>query len=199
MADERERPDLGDAQLVTAAIEGDEDAFRGLVERYAAMATAIAFATTGDAEAARDLVQDAFSEAYRSLRRLRSAKKFAGWLAGMTRRKAISWVRWRARSREELAGGREELSAAPAPPAGDDAERAETRRRVLAAVRGLPPGYREAVVLRCLEGRSHAEICAALRISQAALDKRLTRAKEMLREVLGDLAPETSGSGRLKT
>jgi RNA polymerase sigma-70 factor (ECF subfamily) len=194
MADD---PDSGDASLVKAAIEGDEDAFRGLVERYAAMATAIAFATTGDAEAAKDLVQDVFGEAYRSLRRLRSARKFAGWIAGIARRKAISWVRARARSKEEFGGG-EELWASSAAPAGEDAERSETKRRVLVAVRGLPPGYREAVVLRCLEGRSHAEICAALRISQAALDKRLTRAKEMLREVLVDLAPRTRSSGRLK-
>jgi DNA-directed RNA polymerase specialized sigma24 family protein len=63
-------------------------------------------------------------------------------------------------------------------------------------VRGLPPGYREAIVLRCLEGRSHADICVVLRISQAALDKRLSRAKAMLREALGDLDPGQNQAGR---
>jgi len=160
------------------------------------MATAIAYAVTGDAEAARDMAQDAFCEAYRSLRRLRSARKFAGWLAGIARRKSISWVRAKARHRVELAGGREELSAATAAGPGDDLELREARRRVRSAVQGLPPGYREAIVLRCLEERSHADICALLRISQAALDKRLSRAKDMLREVLGDLDPDEKQAGR---
>ncbi len=190
MADERERSVPDDADLVRAAIRGDEDAFRGLVERYAAMAAGVAYAVTGDREAARDMAQEAFCEAYRSLRRLRSAKKFAGWVAGIARRKSISWVRARARSRLEFAGGKEELAAAAGNSPGEDAERAELRRRVAQAVRGLPPAYREVIVLRNLEGLGHGEICTALGISPAALDKRLTRARDMLREVLGDLAPE---------
>ncbi len=190
MADDQERRDPSDAELVHAAIRDDEEAFRKLVERYARMAAAVAFTVTGDVDAAGDLAQDAFCEAYRSLRRLRSAAKFPGWLAGIVRRKSISWVRARVRSKVEFAGGREELAVAAGMRPGEDAERAEVRRRVLSAVTGLPPGYREAVVLRCLEDRGHEEICRILRISPAALDKRLSRAKAMLREVLGDLAED---------
>jgi len=196
MTGEEGRLNKEDAALVRAVIRGDEDAFRALVERHVAMATAIAYAATGDAEAARDMAQDAFCDAYRSLRRLRSARKFAGWLAGIVRRKSISWVRSRARQRLELAGGREELSAAVGPSPGDDVEAAEARMRVRGAVQGLPPGYREAIVLRCLEGRGHAEICSLLGIGRAALEKRLSRAKAMLREALGDLDPDENRAGR---
>jgi len=177
-----------DARLVREAAAGDEAAFRTLVERYGGMAAGIAYSVTGDAEAARDVAQDAFCEAYLSLRRLRSAASFAGWVAGIARRKAVSWVRAKARSHLESAGGREALAvdAAAGAPEGD-AERRETRRRVLAAVRGLPRGYREVVMLRCMEGCSHEEIRKALKISAAAVDKRLTRAKAMLREELSDL------------
>jgi RNA polymerase sigma-70 factor (ECF subfamily) len=179
-----------DATLVRAAIEGDEDAFKMLIDRYARMAAAIAYSVTGDVEASRDLVQESFCDAYRSLRRLRSSMKFAGWLASITRRKSISWVRMQARNKVQLAGGHEELVAAAGEAPPEDAKRAEVRARVLSAVRGLPPGYREVVILRCLEGKGHKEICKALGISAAAVDKRLTRAKNMLREVLGDLADE---------
>ena len=178
-----------DATLVRAAVRGNEDAFRTLVERYAHMVAAIAYTVTGDVEASRDLAQDAFCDAYRSLRRLRAARKFAGWLAAIVRRKSISWVRWRARNRTQAAGLHEDLAAAALVPS-EDARKAEVRRRVLAAVRGLPPGYREVVVLRCLEDRGHKEICTMLELTPAAVDKRLTRAKGMLREVLGDLADE---------
>jgi RNA polymerase sigma-70 factor (ECF subfamily) len=179
-----------DASLVRAAIRGDERAFRSLIERYARMAAAVAYSVTGDVEASRDLVQEAFADCYRSLRRLRSAGKFAGWLAAIVRRKSISWVRWRARSRVQPAGGHEELVAAAGHAPEDDARKGEVRQRVLAAVRGLPPGYREVIVLRCIEDRGHKEICEILGLSAAAVDKRLTRAKAMLREVLGDLAGE---------
>lgn len=180
-----------DAALVRAAVRGDEDAFAALVERYSGMASALAYAVTGDAEASRDIAQDAFHEAYRSLRRLRSAAKFAPWLAGMVRRKAISWVRRRGRSRVEAAGAGGELSAeAGADSPSEQAEKEETRGRVLRAVRGLPRGYREVLVMRCLEERSYSDIGRVLGLSLAAVDKRLTRAKAMLREALRDLVEE---------
>jgi len=152
------------------------------------MAAAIAYAITGDAEAARDLVQEAFGEAYRSLRRLRSGSKFQAWLAGIARRKSVSWVRARSRSREQPAASASEPPGPPGAGPPEELGRAEVRSRVLAAVRGLPPGYREVIVLRCFEGKGHKEIGGILGISAAAVDKRLTRAKAMLREVLGDLA-----------
>jgi RNA polymerase sigma-70 factor (ECF subfamily) len=188
MAEGKDRPGSDDARLVRAAIRGDDEAFRELVGRYAGMVAAIAYAVTGDAEAARDLAQEVFAEAFLALRRLRSARKFAGWLAGIARRKSVSWVRARARSRIELSGSYDALAASGGTGPGEDAEREETRLRVMSAVLGLPAGYREVIILRCLEGREHAEICEALGISQAALDKRLSRAKTMLRESLGDLA-----------
>jgi RNA polymerase sigma-70 factor (ECF subfamily) len=181
-----------DARLVRAAGRGEEDAFRALVQRYAAKVAAVCFSVTGEAEVSRDLVQEVFTEAFLSLRRLRSPAKLAPWLASVARLKAVSWVRHRVRHREERGrGGAEFLAAGRASP-GDDVEREELRRRVLAAVRGLPPAYREVIVLRCLEEEPPSEVCRMLGISLSAMDKRLSRAKNMLREALGDLVDGAS-------
>lgn len=179
--------DATDAGLVHAAARGEEDAFRALVERYAAKVAAICYGVTGDVEASRDLVQEVFTEAFLGLRRLRSPGKFAPWLARVARLKSVSWVRHRVRHREESARGRAEFLAARRGSPGQDAERHEVRERVLAAVRGLPSAYREVIILRCLEEEAPKEICRMLGISLAAMDKRLSRAKSMLREVLGGL------------
>jgi RNA polymerase sigma-70 factor (ECF subfamily) len=69
-------------------------------------------------------------------------------------------------------------------------EAAETARRVQAAVRSLPPPLREAVVLRYLEELPAEEVGAALGLSRAAVDVRLHRARERLKETLGSLWQE---------
>lgn len=190
------RPDdarRDDAKLVRAAAGGDEDAFRALVERYAARVAAICYGVTGDAESSRDLAQEVFTEAFVSLRRLRSPGKFGPWLARVARLKAVSWIRHRVRHREERAHSSAEFLAARRGTPGEDAEHREVCERVLAAVRGLPPAYREVIILRCLEEESPKTICRMLGISLAAMDKRLSRAKSMLREALGGLVGEGEG------
>jgi RNA polymerase sigma-70 factor (ECF subfamily) len=60
------------------------------------------------------------------------------------------------------------------------------RRELLAALGGLGRRYREVLVLRHFEGRSYAEIAELLAVSVATVEKRLTRARTRLRELLGD-------------
>ena len=66
----------------------------------------------------------------------------------------------------------------------------ETFGRVRHAVRRLPAKYREAVVLRYLQELSSDEITQILGISRAALNTRLSRARERLRGELAELIDE---------
>ena len=58
--------------------------------------------------------------------------------------------------------------------------------RVRRAVRDLPAKYREAIVLRYLQGMELSEICELLRINNNVLQVRLNRARKQLKEVLGE-------------
>jgi RNA polymerase sigma factor (sigma-70 family) len=80
-----------------------------------------------------------------------------------------------------------------APPLADvratpeiQASAGELRERLLEAVRELPVGFREAIVL-LLEGMTHAEIGDVLGISEGNVAVRVTRARKILKERLGDL------------
>lgn len=173
-----------DAELVAFSIAGEEEAYRILVERYVRLAGSIAYARVGDVDIARDVAQDGLCDAYINLRRLRDRTKFGPWLAGIIRRKAIGWVRSKVRSKIEFGSGREDYVASGTERPIDVLSHEESTKHILDAVHGLPPHYREVIVLRCLDGMSPAEIRTQLGISVAALDKRLSRAKDMLREVL---------------
>ena len=72
-----------DAELVVQARRGDPDAFRVLIERYQAMALALALRLIADQETARDLVQESWLQAYLSLETLRDETRFRSWFYGI--------------------------------------------------------------------------------------------------------------------
>ena len=63
---------LKDAELVARAQDGDQTAFEALVRQYQGKAYAIAYnMCSGDSEEARELTQEAFLRAFRSLKDFR--------------------------------------------------------------------------------------------------------------------------------
>jgi DNA-directed RNA polymerase specialized sigma24 family protein len=75
--------DIPDGDLVRLARDGDQAAFRLLVERYLPMARARAARLCPQPDDADDAVQDAFLQAFLALDRLRDPDRFAGWLGGI--------------------------------------------------------------------------------------------------------------------
>lgn len=177
--------DLDDAALVAAARRGEREAFGALVRRYLRAAHAVAYATVRDPADAEDVVQEAFLEALRRLEQCRDPARFAGWLMAIVRSRGHNRRRWlRRRDTEPLDDGAPAAAAADADPARD-AERAELRGRLLEALDGLPDAQRQAVLLHDLEDRPHAEVAAALGVTENHSRQLLHRARKRLREVLG--------------
>lgn len=67
----------------------------------------------------------------------------------------------------------------------------ENYRRICDTIDNLKEIWRDPVRMYYIEERSTAEICEALEISEATCRKRISRAKEYLREKLKDLWEET--------
>lgn len=184
---EAKPPGQDDALLVARSLADDHEAFRILLERYEGAVTALAYAMVGDREAARDVAQEAFCEAYRLLESLRAPEKFGGWVCGIARRKSIYHLRRRKRSRQVRDISLESRARDPALTPSDHLERSEVRRRVLQALERLSEKYRVVLVLKYVEGMSYERIAELMEIRLATVDKRLTRAKAMLRNLLKDL------------
>lgn len=163
--------DSEDASLVMALREGDRMAFEALYRRYAPVAHGILLARVPRSEV-EDLVQEVFLIVFRRIGTLRDPRAFPGWLAMITRNRAVDYHR-RAPRTEELT---EE-------PGREDASESEAAA-VLDAIRGLPEAYREPLVLRLVEGLTGPEIAERTGLTPGSVRVNLHRGMEKLREEL---------------
>ena len=84
-----ETPGSADAALVQRCLEGDSEAFRGLVDRYQADVYSTALRIVGRPEDAEDVTQDTFLRAFRALKRYDTARPFGAWLFTIATRLCI--------------------------------------------------------------------------------------------------------------
>ena len=173
------------ADLVTAAKDGDRGAFDELVRATYADAYTLAYRLTGDEEDARDVVQEAYLRAYRGLKQFRGDAQFSTWIYRITANCASTFLAKRTRHRHDeltddvaIADGRAEID----PESMADAELLRTASPTPSE--SCPPGLRAVVVLRDVYDLPHEAIAAELGISEAAAKVRLHRARKKLRERL---------------
>jgi RNA polymerase sigma factor (sigma-70 family) len=165
-----------DADLVSASLRGDKDAFAALISRHEPTAVALAARVLGSADLGHDAVQEATIAAMSGLDQLRSADRFGAWFCGITLNVARRWLR---QIRAELRTGLpDRASAEPGPQ--ELAELAELTAAVRAAVAQLAAGQRQAVLLFYLQGLTHREVAAELGISVGAVKARLHQARTAL-------------------
>jgi RNA polymerase sigma-70 factor (ECF subfamily) len=173
-----------DDELARRAQAGDREAFAELIRRFERPALAIAFAVLADGEAAGDAVQDGFVRAWRKLAELRQPERFGAWLCGIVRNVARDEQR---RCRRELRV--REQAALLTVRVGDsdpvdECSRREYDERLASALAQLDELSRTAVTLRYYEGLSSKTIGELLDLTPAAVDMRLLRARQFLRERL---------------
>ncbi|MGI8755672.1 MAG: RNA polymerase sigma factor [Acidimicrobiales bacterium] len=180
--------------LVDAARDGDQRAFAELVRRTHADTYTLARRLVTDEEDARDVVQDAYLRAYRSIGRFRGDAQFTTWLYRITANCASTHLGRRRRHRHDELD--EELDVPDTRPDHDPAAAASAaalRVRLDEAVAALPPRLRAVVVLRDIYDLSNGEIAEQLDISESATKVRLHRARKRLRSEVFPM----KGEGRL--
>jgi RNA polymerase sigma-70 factor (ECF subfamily) len=170
------------AELVSRArSRRDANSFATVIRRCERMALAVAYAHLGDASRAADAVQEALLKAWQKLGGLEDPARFRAWLCHIVRNVAVD-LRRQFKPTEDIASRDE--SALAGGPTSDDLDSAERRERVAAALSTLDDVSRSVVVLRYYEDLSSREIGELLGLSAAAVDMRLTRARQQLRPLL---------------
>ncbi len=169
-----------------AARHGDAAAYGRIVSACQNTVTAIALAITRDVAASEDIAQDAFLRAWQQLDRLKNHDSFLPWLRQITRNLARDHLR--ARRHAAMTGKQAELAIAiAADPAPQPAEHLLiTEQETVAAdiIGALPEDSRETLLLYYREGQSSRQVAALLGLSDAAVRKRLSRARDTVREEL---------------
>ena len=182
------------AALVERAKAGDREAFDRLVRVTHSDAYALALRLTGNTEDARDVVQETYLRAYRSIGRFRGDAQFSTWLYRIVANCSATQLSRRQRHRhEELALDDEVVDTRPEHDPALQGDLAELRANLDAAIRDLPPRLRAVVVLRDIYDLPHEAIAEELGISVTAAKVRLHRARRRLREKVLPLPGEERG------
>ncbi len=171
-----------DAPLVARIAQGDEAAFRILVDRKLPRLHALAQRLLGVSGEADDVAQEALLRAWRQARNWHpGAARFDTWLHRVVLNLCIDIQR----RRREVVMAEPPDQADPAPLADQAMQSEETARRVQQALARLPPRQREAIVLQTYQELSNIEIAQVLEISVEALESLLSRGRRTLRDLLG--------------
>jgi RNA polymerase sigma-70 factor (ECF subfamily) len=196
---EEARTTSAEAQFLELLRAGDADAFNRLVEDRTSDVYALLYRLTEDREEARDLTQETFLQAFRSIAHFRGDADLRTWLYRIAVNQARNrWRWWRRRRRgatvsldEPARDSEQPLSARLRDEHARDPERQtlahEREDALAAALQTLARPYREAVVLRDIEGLSYEEVASALEISIGTVKSRLSRGRTELRRKLENI------------
>ncbi len=175
-----------DEAVVRQARDGNEEAFRVLVERHGRSVYRLAFRMTGRQEDAEDVVQETFIRAFRQLSRFEARSNFGTWLYRIGFNCAIDYMR--GRPHRETPEDAETLEAKSAPESSPGADAlvyaGEISERVQSALNGLSEKERAAFIMRHYHGHSIEEIGAALGMKTNATKHSIFRAVRKMRAVL---------------
>jgi RNA polymerase sigma factor (sigma-70 family) len=177
-------PDLGDGELVLLARDGDQVAFRLLVERHQPMVRTRARQLCANASDTEDVMQETFLRAFIALDQLREPDRFAAWLAGITAN--VCYGLRRRGAPALLPDWPEPLHpvASHGVPSAEDIDRADAVR---AAMADLPAGQRRTVVMRY-----YADAEAGEGAARASLHKARRRMRAYLLAHRPDLVPASA-------
>jgi RNA polymerase sigma factor (sigma-70 family) len=174
-----------DERLAQLAAKGSDDAFEALVRRHRRSLVRASRRILPD-DRGEDAVQQALLDAHQALRRKGTPERFEPWLHRIAINAALKVAR---KDREEpsIEIDEERVDGVAGPE--QVRERRERLGRTVGAIAALPPQQRRALVLRELEGRSHAEIARELGLSGGAVRQLIHRARDSVRSGASALVP----------
>jgi len=185
-----------EALFIERLKRGDSGAFETLVEERSGEIYGLLYRLTENREEARDLTQETFLRAFQSIASFRGEADLRTWIYRIAINQARNrWRWWRRRRRDSTVSldasedpDRQALLATlKADNASDpehDALAREREQMLRKALSGLRRVYREAVILRDIEGFAYEEIAIALEISVGTVKSRLARGRQELRRKL---------------
>jgi len=186
----------GDPLFLERLRRGDAAAFEQLVAERSGEVYALLYRLTSEPEEARDLTQETFLRAFQAIGRFRGESDLKTWIYRIAINQARNRWRWWRRRRRDVTVSLDALVGEQEQPLIAHLQNAETvnpeeatmaRERegqLREALNGLRRAYREAVILRDIEGFTYEEIAATLQISIGTVKSRLSRGRLELRRKL---------------
>lgn len=169
-------------------VGGDDLAMNELMTRWRDRVASFILRMVGDHATAMDLTQETFVRLYMGRHRYKPVAAFSTYLFHIAANLARSQARWRKRhpmvplDDEQGNTVHEALDSRPAP--DEAAALKEKTALVSRAIDALPPEWREALLLFSVEKMSQADIAKTLGCSPKAIEVRIYKARQALRETI---------------
>lgn len=178
--------DVVSPDILDRCRNGDEGAWKELVEVTYRDVYSLCLRILGDPDDASEATQDAYLKAWRGLKSFRGDSLFSTWLYRVATNAALSKHRSRKRRRSHEAGAEDEaLAQIPSAASTENAAGAKVELIALdQALSQLPEHYRSAVVLKDVYGLTIEEIAKELKCSETAAKVRIHRGRKRLKEIV---------------
>lgn len=181
--------DLKERDLIRKAKQGDMHAFEELILKHEKIVYNLALRMMNHSEDAKDISQEVFLKAYRSLCNFDERSAFSTWLYRITHNTCIDEMRKRkgkqSYSLEEELENEEGSMQRQIADEGDTPEesllREEQKSEILQALGNLSEEHKAAIVLRDVKGLSYEEIAEILEVSLGTVKSRISRGRNQLK------------------
>jgi RNA polymerase sigma-70 factor, ECF subfamily len=177
----KEEAQVSDDELLRLIASGHKQAFIKLYDRYRARLFTYCCRMIGDRERARDALQEAFLKAYQNAGMYQEGTNVAAWLFRLTRNVCIDMLRAR-KEHEPI----DDMQL----PAREYSSDVMLQDALTEEIEKLPEIYREAVILRDVQGHSYDEIAKITGTAISTVKFRIFKARDTLRQRLATYLPE---------
>jgi RNA polymerase sigma factor (sigma-70 family) len=182
---------LNQPELVVQLQQGDEAAFKKLVDEWQDMVYNTALGIVQHADDADDITQEVFIQVYQSVSSFKGESKFSTWLYRITLSKALDHEKKKKRKKrfgfvQSLFGadGEEQLHPVEFNHPGVQMEKKERANELFNALKQIPDNQRIAFTLHKLEGQSYQEVAEIMNTTLYAVESLMGRAKANLKKEL---------------
>ena len=182
---------INETELIAQLKQGDETAFRAIVEQWQDMVYNTILGIVQNETEAEDLAQEVFIKVFEKIGTFKGDSKFSTWLYRIATTTALDHLR--SRKRKKRSGFLQSLSGS----AGEEKEQIpdfhhpgvsldnKERAAVLfKAIDELPDNQKAAYTLHKLEGLSYRDVSEVLNTSVSAVESLMSRANQNLRKQL---------------
>jgi RNA polymerase sigma-70 factor (ECF subfamily) len=184
---------MNEAEIINKLKQGNELAFKELVENYRQMVVNTCFGLLHNTDDAEDVAQDVFIEVFRSVVNFRADSKISTWLYRIAVNRSLNFIRdnrkrkWFQSFSEVVESKKEMLNELSHQSADDPASELENNQRALIlheAIDSLPENQRVAFALNKYEDLAYKEISEVMNLSVSSVESLIHRAKKNLQKKL---------------
>lgn len=179
-----------DTEDAKKATKGNLQSFEKLVKKYERFVVSCVYPIVKNPEDAKDISQETFLKAYKSLFTFKGESEFSTWLYKIAKNCALDFVR------------KQKVTSLSSDSSGEDGEgfdipdssektnpeksalQKEKNEILYSAILLLSDEHREIIILRDINGYSYEQISQMLSIEQGTVKSRIFRAREALKKIL---------------